>query len=130
MWLNFLNKSAMSDLTDVKFFLASLIRPIVKEAVREEFNALNTTPATAPDADPYGDFKWLAATCSGVPASTLRIKSAAGEIPGVVKFGKRVLYDKATVLNWLRSQIQKPAPGVAELDRITEEQINSQLAKL
>lgn len=55
----------------------------------------------------YGDFNWLCTTCSGVPRSTLRVKSAAGEIPGVIKFGKRVLYQKADVLNWLRSQAQK-----------------------
>lgn len=60
-----------------------------------------------PDADPYGDFKWLTSICPGVPPSTLRVKSAAGEIPGVIKFGKRVLYQKADVLNWLQSQAQK-----------------------
>lgn len=83
----------------------------------------------APDAEPYGDFKWLTGTCSGVPASTLRIKSAAGEIPGVVKFGKRVLYDKTAVLNWLRSQTRQPLPNATELERVAEEQINRQLAK-
>ena len=94
----------MNDLTDVKFFLASLIRPIIKEAIREEIHTINTSPASIPDVNPFGDFRWLVATCSGVPASTLRVKSAAGEIPGVVKFGKRVLYEKATVLDWLRNQ--------------------------
>lgn len=89
------------------------------------------TSTTAPDADPYGDFNWLKATCSGVPASTLRIKSAAGDIPGVVKFGKRVLYDKAAVLNWLRSQTQttKPATDLASLEAAVEEQINHRLSK-
>ena len=87
------------------------------------------TSAIAPNVEPYGDFKWLAATCSGVPVSTLRIKSAAGEIPGVVKFGKRVLYDKEAVLTWLRSQTQKPAPNAAELERVAADQISNQLAK-
>lgn len=88
----------------------------------------------APDTEPYGDFNWLKATCFGVPASTLRIHSAAGKIPGVVKFGKRVLYEKASVLNWLRSQTSagidsQPLPDAAELDRIAEEQISNRLAR-
>lgn len=66
-------------------------------------DSLSTTTLT-PDTDPYGDFHWLRGVCPGIPASTLRIKSAAGGIPGVVKFGKRVLYDKKIVLEWLRSQ--------------------------
>lgn len=85
-------------------------------------------PATL-DADPYGDFKWLTATCSGVPASTLRIKSAAGEIPGVVKFGKRVLYQKAAVLDYLHSQTRQPAPTAAEIERVADEQISNRLAE-
>lgn len=83
----------------------------------------------APDPNPYGDFKWLTSTCSGVPSSTLRIKSASGEIPGVVKFSKRVLYEKAVILNWLRSQTRQPAPVPAEIERVANEQIARQLAK-
>lgn len=80
------------------------------------------------DVDPYGDFKWLQATCVGIPASTLRIKSASGEIPGVVKFGKRVLYEKATVLNWLRSQTRQPVNS-ALIEQQAEEQFSQQLGK-
>jgi hypothetical protein len=89
-------------------------------------------PSTLPlssDSNPYGDFKWLASTCSGVPASTLRIKSAAGEIPGVVKFGKRVLYEKAIVLNWLRSQTRQSPLNLAEIEQAADEQVSRQLAK-
>ncbi|GAB3949548.1 hypothetical protein GCM10028805_25970 [Spirosoma harenae] len=84
------------------------------------------TNAATIDADPYGDFKWLQSTCSGVPTSTLRIKSAAGQIPGVVKFGKRVLYDKAVVLNWLRSQTLE-AIDMAKIEESADLQISSQL---
>lgn len=118
----------MSDLTDVKFFLASLLRPIVREAIREEINALNSITSVTPDTDPYGDFNWLVAICAGTPASTLRIKSAAGEIPGVVKFGKRVLYEKASVLNWLRSQTRQPANS-AIIEQTADQQVNAQLSK-
>ncbi len=84
---------------------------------------------TAPDKEPYGDFKWLVATCSGVPASTLRVKSANGEIPGLVKFGKRVLYDKAAVLNWLRSRTVLPLPDATQMASRAEDQISRQLGK-
>lgn len=99
------------------------------EVLTLEVLQLLRSPHTAPNADPYGDFKWLAATCSGVPTSTLRIKSAAGEIPGVIKFGKRVLYEKASVLNWLHSQTRQPAPDTVELERAADEQISRQLIK-
>lgn len=98
------------------------------EALTLEVLQLLRTNPTAADADPYGDFKWLTATCSGIPASTLRIHSAAGKIPGVVKFGKRVLYEKALVLNWLRSQTRQPVDMV-EVERIADLQVNAQLRK-
>lgn len=119
----------MNDLTDVKFFLASLIRPIIKDALREEIQIINTTSASISDTEPYGDFRWLTATCPGVPASTLRIKSASGEIPGVIKFGKRVLYEKTTVINWLRSQTRQTAQAPTEVKRVADDQINRQLGK-
>ena len=104
------------------------LKAIVADAVYAALKYHQSDTPT-PDPNPYGDFRWLAATCSGVPASTLRIKSAAGEIPGVVKFGKRVLYEKAAVLSWLRSQTRRPAPDAAELERAADEQISRQLAK-
>ncbi|GAB3809503.1 hypothetical protein GCM10028819_51440 [Spirosoma humi] len=103
------------------------LEALIFDAVDRAIKINQSTPA--PEADPYGDFKWLTATCSGVPASTLRIKSAAGEIPGVVKFGKRVLYEKVAVLNWLRSQTRQPMPSAAKLEQAAEEQISRQLAK-
>ncbi|SFF25894.1 hypothetical protein [Spirosoma endophyticum] len=93
----------------------------IKEIIHSPASVVN-------DADIYGDFLWLRNTCPGIPASTLRIKSAAGEIPGVVKFGKRVLYEKALVLNWLRSQTKQPS-NAALIDQQAEEQFNRQLGK-
>ena len=81
-----------------------------------------------PDTDPYGDFNWLLLICPGVPASTLRIKSASGEIPGVVKFGKRVLYEKAAVLEWLRSKTRTRADAT-EVEQVADAQIRQQLTK-
>ena len=88
----------------------------------------SSTTSTAADSDPYGDFFWLRNTCPGVPVSTLRIKSAAGEIPGVVKFGKRVLYEKAIVLSWLRSQTRQ-AINVDKVERTADLQVTAQLSK-
>ncbi|WP_223834337.1 hypothetical protein [Spirosoma profusum] len=78
------------------------------------------------DTTPYENFDWLCQVCKGIPPSTLRIKSAAGEIPGVVKFGKRVLYEKAVVLNWLRSQSSQPLDP-ALIEQRAEQQIKCQL---
>lgn len=108
------------------------IRPVLREILRDELADILPNLNLAPpptDANPYGDFNWLKSTCPGVPVSTLRIKSAAGEIPGIVKFGKRVLYDKAAVLNYLQSQTRQQRPNAAELDRIADAQISRQLAK-
>ncbi|GAB2560773.1 helix-turn-helix transcriptional regulator [Spirosoma areae] len=86
------------------------------------------SPAASLNADPYGDFNWLVATCSGIPRSTLRIYSAAGKIPGVVKFGKRRLYEKAAVLNWLRSQTRQTV-DMAKIEQTADQQVNTQLHK-
>ena len=77
----------------------------------------------------FGDFHWLCEACCGIPASTLRIKSAAGEIPGTKKVGKRVLYEKVEVLNWLRSQAQQTKLSPAKLSQNAETQFADQLGK-
>lgn len=99
------------------------------EEGQRELRTLLTASAPAPDNEPYGDFHWLQGTCSGVPASTLRIKSAAGEIPGTVKFGKRVLYEKVKVLDWLRSMTRPLATNTVEVKRAAEEQVSGRLAQ-
>lgn len=88
---------------------------------------LKHQPPPSPE-EPHGDFKWLVSICPGIPASTLRIKSASGDIPGVIKFGKRILYDKAAVLAWLRLQMRMPI-NPAEIDQSANDQIARQLAK-
>ncbi len=78
---------------------------------------------------PFGDFHWLCEACSGIPVSTLRIKSAAGTIPGTKKVGKRVLYEKEVVINWLRGQAQRIQLSSAEIAQNAEDQIFNQLEK-
>ena len=114
--------------TELNIALTEFFRPIVAQCIQEAIQKISFPPETSPDADPYGDFKWLSATCSGIPESTLRIHSASGKIPGVVKFGKRVLYEKAIVLNWLRSQTRQTV-DIAEVERVSDLQINAQLRK-
>lgn len=75
-------------------------------------------PSVDTSTEPYGDFKWLKRICVGIPDSTLRIKSASGEIPGSIKFGKRVLYEKAVVLEWLRARKQTADDKTGTLDEI------------
>lgn len=88
----------------------------------------SNSSTTELDAEPYGDFHWLRGICPSIPPSTLRIKSAAGEIPGVIKFGKRVLYDKAAVLNWLRGQTRQPVNATL-IEQQANEQISQQLGR-
>ena len=100
------------------------------ERLAEEIKAaaLIHSPTSIADTQPFGDFRWLCTTCSGIPASTLRIKSAAGHIPGTQKVGKRVLYDKASVLAWLRSH---PVTRIdlALIERDAEVQVEKRMAK-
>lgn len=117
--------------TELNIALTEFFRPIVAQCVQEairELSAVSAPTNSTTQTDPYGDFKWLQSTCVGIPASTLRIKSASGEIPGVVKFGKRVLYEKAIVLSWLRSHTRQPS-NAALTDQQAEEQFKRQLSR-
>ena len=104
------------------------LKALIADAVGAAFKYYNPTSTTVSDTEPYGDFNWLLSTCAGIPASTLRIKSASGEIPGVVKFGKRVLYEKAVVLNWLRSQTRQ-AVDMTKVEQTADLQVNAQIRK-
>lgn len=114
--------------TELNIILTELFRPIVAQCLQEAIQKIDFPQSASPDATPYGDFKWLCDICEGVPASTLRIKSAAGEIPGLIKFGKHCLYDKAKVLTWLRSMTRQ-AVDIAEVEKSVELQIGQQIAK-
>ncbi|GAB3995260.1 hypothetical protein GCM10028807_34950 [Spirosoma daeguense] len=115
--------------TEINIALTEFFRPIIAQCLQEAIQKIYTTSHTiSPDVEPYGDFNWLVATCAGVPPSTLRIKSAAGEIPGVVKFGKRVLYDKAAVLGWLQGQT-RPTLDLTKINQAAELQMKTQLGK-
>ena len=103
----------------------SELENLIEKSVRR---ALATTTISSSEAEPYGDFKWLTSICPGIPPSTLRIKSASGAIPGVIKFGKRVLYEKATVLEWLRT-LNRTQPNADEIGQAAEAQISQQLSK-
>ncbi len=119
------NKSVLIQLSGDD--LETLIFDCVDRAIKLNHSTIST--AYSNDAEPFGNFSWLQGVCAGIPASTLRIKSASGEIPGVVKFGKRVLFDKVIVLNFLRSQARQTAPETAEVERAAEQQVTAQLTK-
>lgn len=86
----------MSDLTDVKFFLASLIRPIVKEAIREELTILNAN--TAP-ADEVGGIE-LAQSVTRLSAARIYTLVSKRLIPHK-KRGNRLTFRRAELLAWL-----------------------------
>ena len=115
--------------TELNIVLTEFFRPIMAQCLQEVIEKIKSSPVNIPNVNPYGDFNWLRSICPGVPASTLRIKSAAGDIPGVVKFGKRVLYDKTIVLNWLKRQTRQSTPDASDFAQGADEQIENQLAK-
>ncbi|GAB3317799.1 hypothetical protein GCM10027299_09170 [Larkinella ripae] len=70
------------------------------------------------EAAPYGTFKWFLSVFP-VPESTARQKVAKGEIPGVTKIGKRLLFNKAEVMQWLLTN-RKVTP--ADVEKAAEDQ--------
>lgn len=88
----------MSDLTDVKFFLASLIRPIVKEAIREEFNSLNSINHPAP-ADEVGGIE-LARQVTRLSAARIYTLVSERKLPHK-KRGNRLTFRRSELLEWL-----------------------------
>ena len=107
---------------------ADQVRTLMIEAASIALKHYQPPLQSTVDHEPFGDFNWLCNTLKNIPQATLRIKSAAGEIPGVAKFGKRVLYEKAVVLSWLRSQTRQPV-DTAQLEQQAEEQLSRQLSK-
>lgn len=102
------------------------LKAIVADAVSAAFKYHQPISPIVPDTEPFGDFRWLQSVCPAIPSSTLRIKSSNGQIPGLLKFGKRVLYEKSVVLNWLRSQTRH---SIDLNEKSVDEQINKQLGK-
>lgn len=111
--------------TELSIALRQFLEPLITNCVEDALKRAAPAPAIPIDTEPYGDFTWLTATCSGIPASTLRGKSAAGEIPGLKKVGKRVLYHKTTVLDWLNGQTRPAKPTAEELNQTAENQFNT-----
>lgn len=101
----------MSDLTDVKFFLASLIRPIVKEAIREEFNALNSTNQT--DTDEIGGIE-LARQVTRLSAARIYTLVSERKLPHK-KRGNRLTFRRSELVTWLDEGNRAEQKGGFEL---------------
>ncbi|AKD54017.1 DNA-binding protein [Spirosoma radiotolerans] len=81
---------------------------------------LREAPSTLSNDTLYGNFDWLVSVLP-IPESTLRQKIAKDEIPGVKKVGKRLVFDKAIVIDWLSKNDRVPT---SELDLLSEENFN------
>lgn len=82
--------------------LRSIITDFVKEAILTQ---KETHTVVNQDLIEFGDMDWLYSIYpDSISKATIRHKSAMNGIPGKIKFGKRVLYNKSVVLEWLRSQ--------------------------
>lgn len=87
----------MSDLTDVKFFLASLLRPIVKEAVREEFHNLQS--ANQQPLDEIGGIE-LAEQITRLSKARIYTLVSERKLPHK-KRGNRLTFRRSELLNYL-----------------------------
>lgn len=101
------------------------------ERLAEEIKAaaLIHSTASTTNTEPFGNFSWLCDTCNGIPPSTLRIKSAKGQIPGTKKVGRRVLYEKIAVLNWLHAHPNVTPTDAALIEQAAEFQVSTRIAK-
>ena len=88
----------MADLTDFKIFLAGLLRPIVADAVREEFQRIGTTPTPPPDETGGID---LAHQVTGLSNARIYALVSAREIPHA-KRGNRLHFNRADLAEWIR----------------------------
>lgn len=88
----------MADLTDLKFFLAGLLRPIVADAMREEFQRMGTTPTAPPDET--GGLA-LAREVTGLSNARIYALVSARAIPHA-KRGNRLFFNRSDLLNWIK----------------------------
>ena len=57
----------------------------------------------------FGDFNWYIAETGEAPSSA-RQRISRDEVPGVTRLGKRLLFEKAVVRQWIRDNQRKTAP--------------------
>ena len=88
----------MADLTDLKFFLAGLLRPIVADAVREEFQRIGTTPTPPPDET--GGIE-LAQQVTGLSNARIYALVSARAIPHA-KRGNRLFFNRSELVAWIK----------------------------
>jgi excisionase family DNA binding protein len=90
----------MNDLTDIKFFLASLIRPIVKEAFRDEVKSLPLS-----SSQPADDVLTIeqAADLLNLSVATVYGMVAARRIPFSKPTGAKLYFLHSELIAWLKS---------------------------
>lgn len=72
------------------------------EALLKELNSKQSFASVVPVGESRsGNFNWYLAE-TGEAESTARQRIARGEVPGVTKLGKRLLFEKAIVRQWIK----------------------------
>jgi predicted DNA-binding transcriptional regulator AlpA len=61
------------------------------------------SPAIPTGETRYGNFNWYL-TETGEAASTARQRIAKGEVPGITKLGKRLIFDKSIIRSWIQEK--------------------------
>jgi excisionase family DNA binding protein len=92
----------MSDLTDVKFFLASLIRPIVREAIRDELASLPNLTSTVPSDEVLTVQQ--AAEFLDLTTQTVYGLVSDRKIPFSKPTGSRLYFSRLDLVDWLKSK--------------------------
>lgn len=116
--------------TNLVIIRADKLKQIVIEAV--DTALLNYSQASSNnqhlDLHPFGDLNWLCSVWPR-PKATIKQLSATGSIPGKIKIGRGVLYEKATVLQWIRSNTCNKSLTASELEQAADEQFEREHKK-
>lgn len=91
----------MSDLTDLKFFLGSLIRPLIREAVNETLEGKSLAPQTTSPAEKIYT-KPEAADFLHITEQTLSGYVSANKIPFCKPTDGKVYFLHSDLIDWLK----------------------------
>jgi excisionase family DNA binding protein len=102
----------MTDLVDLKIFLAGILRPIIYEIIDEKFSQL---PVTSGNTTFPNDKKFTIdelEVYTGIKKNTLYGMVSRGEIP-VSKPGRQLIFVKSKIDQWLEDNRKKTTAEIA-----------------
>ncbi len=103
----------MQDLTDLRIFLASLLRPIINDAIKEELKNQQHPPVPTEQSDLL-DIKGVSKLLS-ISVDGLYGKIHDKSIPFIKRKGvKKIYFSRQRLLEWLQEGEQKTRKEITE----------------